>query len=344
MAVRYGSDNSVLKIALLEVWGMRCHWCHVPLQFENAEIDHLIPRSSSRSELGRARAVFHLPDTFDVDGVENLAPICSKPCNGPRGKGADIHWNNAAFASALATAGRRSAAVERGVEEFFSGNQMTRSFQVLASVQLTDVDMRSKFVSRATLLAQRAAKIAGVPLQYVLESSCSLPGNATSGSGHAWRLELTEYSRSARYAMEEVLACPMESLLSVLGTQLQYEIDQMVGEAAAEFEHEVDPGGFEHCRMIEISEPPTTVMTLSDLSISPRDDTFCALLEGRVDANTSASAVETSSNGDALDESTVQIWLSAEFSAGVVLGGGASVLDEPLELDLRADPYEAWIE
>lgn len=344
MAVKYGSNDAVLKVALLEAWRQRCHWCHRPLQFEHADIDHLIPKGISGGELERARKVFNLLETFEVDGVENLAPICSRPCNGRRGKGRDVPWDNAAFAGTLSKANRMSAAVVKSVEEFTSGNKVSRAFQVLASAPLADAKIRDEFVDRATLVAQRAANCTGSALQYVVESSCESVKDASRGLFYFWRLEFLESSRSARYAIEEVFGFSLEGLLQVVARQLENEVIQVVEEAAAQFEHEIDSHGHEHYRTIESGEPPNVVFTLSGVSLAYHVDTLEAHLEGRLDADHTASAVESSVHGDDLYESSVYMTLSAKFEAVLTLDSDPSTMEGSLELVFRADPYSAWIE
>ena len=46
--VRYveNGDNRLLRLALLEAWNHTCYWHKAPLAFDEATIDHILPRSA----------------------------------------------------------------------------------------------------------------------------------------------------------------------------------------------------------------------------------------------------------------------------------------------------------
>jgi 5-methylcytosine-specific restriction endonuclease McrA len=54
--------------------------------FNDIEIDHIIPKHLGPECLKELKDKYGLPEDFDIDAPQNLAPICSV-CNGPRGKG-----------------------------------------------------------------------------------------------------------------------------------------------------------------------------------------------------------------------------------------------------------------
>ncbi len=77
----YGSGmDSLIRLALWEVWGQRCAICRVYSLFQNIQADHLIPKTISIDRLAQIREERDLPDDFDVNGLENLVPACSQ-CN-----------------------------------------------------------------------------------------------------------------------------------------------------------------------------------------------------------------------------------------------------------------------
>jgi hypothetical protein len=77
--VRYdGGNNAVLRLVLHTVWGQRCYWCNRPKDYNDIQIDHIVPRSqgfAGRHEILDAHRLSH---NFDVDDPRNLAPICAR--------------------------------------------------------------------------------------------------------------------------------------------------------------------------------------------------------------------------------------------------------------------------
>jgi hypothetical protein len=59
-------------------WG-KCFWCEEPINFNNCQIDHIIP-VSVETPIEALRVHYSLPTSFEIDGFENWAPSCA-PCN-----------------------------------------------------------------------------------------------------------------------------------------------------------------------------------------------------------------------------------------------------------------------
>jgi hypothetical protein len=73
-------------------WG-KCFWCEEPINFDNCQIDHVIP-VSVETPIAELRVHYGLPTSFEIDGFENWAPSCV-PCN--RRKRAKLIFASPAF-------------------------------------------------------------------------------------------------------------------------------------------------------------------------------------------------------------------------------------------------------
>jgi 5-methylcytosine-specific restriction endonuclease McrA len=72
--------TQAFREALWRAFGQSCFYCELPLDYSAMEIDHLIPESTSRSDLVTIKGRLGLPSSFSTTGYENLAPACST-CN-----------------------------------------------------------------------------------------------------------------------------------------------------------------------------------------------------------------------------------------------------------------------
>jgi hypothetical protein len=69
--------------ALWETFGKKCFHCGRELLFLDMEVDHIVPEHIHLGEEDKRKAALAeigLPDSFDIQGNENLAPSCAK-CN-----------------------------------------------------------------------------------------------------------------------------------------------------------------------------------------------------------------------------------------------------------------------
>lgn len=80
MANQKFSDK--FRECLWKVHKEKCLYCENPIRFFDLEIDHLIPEYliDNPEEFELKKTEYGLEKTFDIQGVENLAPSCSK-CN-----------------------------------------------------------------------------------------------------------------------------------------------------------------------------------------------------------------------------------------------------------------------
>lgn len=78
--------NTIRRQSLWEVYGKRCFYCTRLLLFENCEVDHIIGQDLKKktNELQRILKYYQLPDTFDIDSLQNQVP-CHSSCNKRKG-------------------------------------------------------------------------------------------------------------------------------------------------------------------------------------------------------------------------------------------------------------------
>lgn len=105
--------TQIERRAIWEVGGKACAYCGDPLEYSEVEVDHIIPQSVE-DDLNRWAAVrqeYQLDATFDLNGLENFAPSCSR-CNGR--KSSFLHGR---IAIELATASRLKDRTAQRIEQ-----------------------------------------------------------------------------------------------------------------------------------------------------------------------------------------------------------------------------------
>ncbi|MBR2687001.1 MAG: HNH endonuclease [Aquamicrobium sp.] len=60
----------------------RCTWCGRPVQFQDCQVDHIVPKSvgCQQSRFAEIKEKYGLDQAFEVESFENWAPICAR-CN-----------------------------------------------------------------------------------------------------------------------------------------------------------------------------------------------------------------------------------------------------------------------
>ncbi|MFE3197908.1 HNH endonuclease [Embleya sp. NPDC059237] len=151
-----GGDNSVLRLVLYRLWRHRCYWCDTPKEFNDIEIDHIIPQSVGAKELKVLGAEYCLPSDFDIDGAENLAPICSAH-NGPRGKGNKLYKSGGVMLGYLDTARRLKPTVVKRVKRFGASGKVAEYLLNASETDLNDPAARQAFEEYAPAIVQKLA-------------------------------------------------------------------------------------------------------------------------------------------------------------------------------------------
>src|ERR1043166_2090305 len=100
------------KAAIWTVDGSKCFYEGIPVRYKDVQIDHIVPESTSESELSEMRS--YLPENFEINSVENWV-TCHQGCN--IRKGATLFQRNALLYY-LEMAGNRAAKVREMMKGF----------------------------------------------------------------------------------------------------------------------------------------------------------------------------------------------------------------------------------
>lgn len=78
--------KTIRRQSLWEAYGKRCFYCDRLLLFGDCEIDHIISQDLKKKPKERKRLFKHygLPDSFEIDSLENQVP-CHPHCNKKKG-------------------------------------------------------------------------------------------------------------------------------------------------------------------------------------------------------------------------------------------------------------------
>lgn len=138
--ILYGSElDSLIRFVLWEVWGQRCAICGEYILFQNTQTDHLIPQTTPIDRLAQISEERNLPDDFDVNGLENLAPSCIL-CNNRKSN--DDYSKVLQFDILLSRARKRKPDAERVVRRFRSNRDIGKSVELISRVDLGEESNR----------------------------------------------------------------------------------------------------------------------------------------------------------------------------------------------------------
>jgi hypothetical protein len=157
--VRFGASterNAILRSALAQVASYRCYACREPHDFADLEIDHLIPRTTTPTELAELRRSLPLPTGFDLDSPENLAVICG-PCNSR--KSAKRTYSLPAFQLELMDAIARAEKVVSRFRLMSEGQGFSATLARAVAADLQDAKTRDAFLEFAPGIVQRLATL-----------------------------------------------------------------------------------------------------------------------------------------------------------------------------------------
>ncbi|MCM4083558.1 HNH endonuclease [Paractinoplanes hotanensis] len=212
--VRYlpSGDNTVLRDALYEAWGRRCHVCLRPKAFQEIQIDHLIAHTTAAADLQRLKQQHGLPDDFDLHAPANLAPACGD-CNGQKG----IHVLGPGLLDIrLRKAATRESEVSAAVQSFATTHAVGRSLRVLRTLDLSDPAARAAFEQHAPAVVQELALLDESKADYLVTRSLDLIRSVNvdlSYADLAVDLILDARGRTSAAIIEEIGGCPLATAL-----------------------------------------------------------------------------------------------------------------------------------
>jgi hypothetical protein len=313
-----GKDDQVLRSALWSVWGKKCYWCHSPVEFDVTQIDHIIPRSVSVAVLRRFKTELGLPEDFDLDDPQNLAPICT-PCNGAGVKGSRAVVTPK-VGSMLGWAAKRRDAVVTRAQSFGRSGKLAEHLLEVTLADFTDDGIREEFAKRAPALMQVLARTDSKLLDYPSFELVEVPIDWQLSYYQTVDATLDSRGRMATALLEEICDCGLDGALQGPVVQLFGGVHERVKN---EFEliASDDP--------ITAGDPEGDFVTLSLDSIDYRraDDSIEFTFRGNFTASLTASLTRSDSRGDELEElqgdavvrgtfSSVVYWTFDGFEAG----------------------------
>ncbi|MFE5284846.1 HNH endonuclease [Nocardia sp. NPDC056611] len=290
-AVRYRSGdsqaNARLRLALLLAWKGCCYWCGKPRDFNEVDVDHIIPRSASPKD--RDRLVEDLLGKeavtagYDIDAPANLGPICSRPCNIEKSN--SLNRSNR-FTRFLTMAREKAADVVATVASFESSARVVKALLAVTTADLDDGRTRAALATFAPLIDARLGA-----LDYVTTEDLWDP---STDDEEPMVLVLDQESRRVRDSFEvltglafdqEVLE-PLDAVRAAVTDRLRDDIADQV-----EAEGHVAP---------DVSTPSGRLrIEIYALRYLVDEESF--RISGSYTASMSAEAAVTEAHGDGLD-------------------------------------------
>lgn len=284
--VRYrtSGDNSVLRYALYEAWSMRCYWCSKPQEYNQLQIDHIIPKTVEAARLKQLVADYALPADFDVHDPYNLAPICT-PCNGPGTKGSADHTATPIVLSRLKKAANLRGLVIHKVQTFPKSGELAKALVDTVQIDLRNQKARETFEDYAPALVQKLALLGEDKVQnYVVLRYIEITPEPFDVG-----VSLDAGARRAVTILEDVCGGSLDELLTEPLRELYDEIHTRV---QGEMEAKCDASGV-------VAHPDGRVrIDVDDVHFSRQGGAFNFTFEGSFEADLSASVVEIGEFGD----------------------------------------------
>lgn len=325
--VRYqpDRDNSVLKMALRQVWKSTCYWCGAPKDFTDTVIDHIVPKSVSPAELDQLKIDHRLRADFDLDAPYNLAPICHG-CNGMRAKGDQVLLGFPKVYEKLQRASHYADQVVQRVANFDPSNKLAESM-LAVTMASTKIDAnRRLFTEHGPSLLQKLTSLIDVE-----ELSQIVTVRAASSTIAEISAELDSRGRATITILDEFCAIPL------LENAADYAFTVLLNEVHEALEAVDVPGGYP-----TISEPEVDSLSLRLRSIDFSRDGAVVEVTIVIDCDGLFSAIATHSDqfGDELQDTQVEAFALGSFS----ISGYMDIMDSSGQIDWISDfGHDNWV-
>ncbi|WP_370893344.1 HNH endonuclease [Janibacter sp. GXQ6167] len=286
--VRYGGGaDDVLKAVLLSVWSYRCYWCKRHVEFEDAEIDHLIPQKPRTATVEEIAENLGLSGPVDLHAPANLAP-CHHHCNNEK---RDSDFSQAPRMMLVVQKARAFAPrVIRGVNDLLGERGVKEALVVVQGADIENAQVRS-----GMKLIAEAATLRLEPNTMVREV------DVHTGGGH-FRTVLVDTGSKGH---QEVLLVLERVLFLDLAELLEGPVREVMGETAKLVHSHFH--GKETSALgspVDAGDPAHAVLSMDvdELSWGRDGSTYSFNFEGTFEAQLTVSLVVSSPNGDELWE------------------------------------------
>lgn len=330
-SVRYtGGDNSILRFILHETWGPRCYWCYQPKEFNDVQIDHILSRDTGAKDFEELKTRYGLPQDFDIDGLENLAPICNV-CNGTRGKGKMDYGPRPVMLSQLEQARKLRPTIVERVSNFGNSSKVAEYLLKASETDLNDPNAKQAFEEHAPVIVQKLALLDETKADYISFKTVDLEIGEERPLGVG--VSLDGQGRTALAILEGVCGCTIKGALKGPIGEL---VDKIRKNAQAEFENIEGPVG------PTTSGPPISLylgVVVDSVSYERCAQSLEFAFRGKFEDEVSASLVQSSLDGNGLVELQGDMQASGRFSFDATW----DFWREPGDVDAGECLIDSWI-
>ncbi|MFD0353669.1 HNH endonuclease [Streptomyces sp. NPDC127110] len=330
--VKYGDGhNPELKLALLELWKWQCYWCHRPKDFNDFEIDHIIPKSISVARLEELKAYYELPDEFDIHDPQNLAPICTK-CNGAGVKGND-EYGKPFTSSLLKKAARLRQGVIKKVQDRISVRQVTANLVKVSQIDLSDMKSRRALDEYAPVILHKLSLLGEEAVDFISFRTVEVEYDRTEGGVVEVGISLNQHGRIALAVLEDGCGCSLEDLLEERVSEL---VSLIRKNARSDFEAIEAPIGVTSSGPPEIHSLMIQIGSVSYENFGNMTLEF--IISGDFEASLSASLVQDNWDGSGL----IDLQGDREVSGGFTFVTSWDFPKKKGEIDLNESYINSW--
>ncbi|MEV0663587.1 hypothetical protein ACIBI3_29665 [Actinomadura luteofluorescens] len=318
----------MLRLVLYNLWSSRCYWCHRPKDFNDIQIDHILPRDLATKDREDLIANYGLPEDFDFDDSRNLAPICSA-CNGTRGKGKNEYGDKPVYMEQLRRAGEFRSTVIEQVLSFGNSKRVAEYLLRVSKTDLSDPKARQAFERHAPAIVQKLALLDEARVDYVSFRTKTVTVN---GENLEVGFSLDNRGRTAVAILESVCECAVTTVLEERVVELVSIIRR---KTQTEFEDIEGPAG------PTSSGAPESLFMRIDID-SVNYERWTRFMEftfsGAFEASLSASLVQDNWDGIGLNEIQGDAQVSGTFSFAVTWDFSA----EPGDVEVSECAIDKW--
>jgi len=302
--VRYlpGGDNRLLRHFLRAEWDSQCYWCGEVKDFVTLEIDHIVPKASDGHRRTAYQAAFKLSGDYDVNALENLAPICGR-CN--KAKSSMDLTGYGLVITALKQARRKARTIERRVRTFRAQSTLGEALLVLIEADLDDAGNRSTFEEGVPAVVKRLSELG---LKHVDFHVVRPVGVELDDETHPVTLRLNEQGRSGVDVLERIAGGVLEEVLRPVLSDLFTRTSQA---AAVAFEEEAGEWGAPDVGTPMLEWPHVIIDSVSYTSLAGANLEF--EIRGELDAMATGWLTRSNFNGDGLEQVQADATISSRF-------------------------------
>ena len=319
----------MLRLVLYNLWGSRCYRCQRPKDFNDIQIDHIIPRHVNSERLRELKRQYGLPRDFEINAPANLAPICSV-CNGPRGKGKKEYRARLLEQDQLDRAISLQPKVVEQVLRFGKSRRIADHLLQASQTDLSDPNARQAFQEHAPAVVQKLALLDPEKVNYTSFST------EVVEIGHGAALEvdisLNNRGRAAALILPDICRCSITNLLTVPAGGLTRKIRRRTRAAFQRIDGPAGP---------TVSGPPKIVFIWIGIDRIDYGREWPGIeftFEGIFEADLTASVVQDNIHGVGLDEVQGHAQVYGTFSFGATWNPS----DAPGELDVGESWVASW--